>query len=158
MADEPTSSDEPTSTGTTKRQEKEKPKHHNKTEGRAPYCQGLGRLSFAINNNTLSLGEVEEALNSGGDRFAGAFWLLLDGFSITTFKSFSVSGSFARPAGVVIQQMPSSPASPNPRARIRFSAFTSRMLSSSSPSRPIPDLGCCALFAVANFTAYQSHF
>src|SRR5262249_11188748 len=111
-----------------------------------PYCQGLRRLSFAINNNTFTLSDVEEALRSGGGRFAGAFWLLLDSFTITTFESFGVS--FARPAGVVIQQMPSSSASPN-----RFSAFTSRPSSSSSPSQPTPALGCCALFAVANLPA-----
>ncbi len=67
----------------------------------------MGSLSFWVDKNTFGKDEVQDVIGSGGN-WPKAFWLVLEGFSKTTFGSLNVTvsptGRFADSAGATITQ------------------------------------------------------
>ncbi|KEF41423.1 MAG: hypothetical protein ER33_11545 [Cyanobium sp. CACIAM 14] len=67
----------------------------------------LGAVSFWVDKDTFGKDEVQDIINSSGGKVENAFWLVVEGFSKTTFGSLHVStptptGPFANIPGIVI--------------------------------------------------------
>ena len=74
-----------------------------------PYPVGI--LSFWVDKSTFGRDEVADALVTHGGRFAEAFWLVLEGFSIDSFNSLHIdveqpTGPFANLPGITIGRSP----------------------------------------------------
>jgi hypothetical protein len=70
----------------------------------------LAKMSFWVDKSTFGKDEVQDVISASGGNWPKAFWLVVEGFSKNTFNSFgggiSLSGSFAKLAGVSITQNP----------------------------------------------------
>lgn len=101
----------------------------------------LGLLSFWCNNNTFSRDQAQDIVAKQGGVVSNAFYLVLEGFSINSYKANGISvptptGGFASLSGISIQPSPPTPGgtvpakappifedptNPNIPQRIRFS-------------------------------------
>jgi hypothetical protein len=100
----------------------------------------LGSVSFWVDKDTFGKDEVQDVINTNGGRFENAFWLVVEGFSKTTFSSLHVStptpaGPFASIPGVTISANGAidyeNAAQPDEQQRIRVAfdvTFTSASL------------------------------
>jgi hypothetical protein len=88
----------------------------------------LGSVTFWVDKATFGKDEVQDVIAKSGGKFPKAFWLVIEGFSKTTFSSLHVSvplptGSFANIPGVSIAQNPDidfeNGANPDAQQRIR---------------------------------------
>jgi len=69
----------------------------------------LGELSFWANKDTFGKDEVIDVINKSGGLWPKAFWLVVEGFSKTSFNALGVTvpaptGPFANLAGITISQ------------------------------------------------------
>jgi hypothetical protein len=69
----------------------------------------LGTLSFWVDKSTFGKDEVQDVISTSGGKFEKAFWLVVEGFSKTSFHDLHVSvplptGPFASLPGVTISQ------------------------------------------------------
>lgn len=82
----------------------------------------LGILSFVTDKSTFGHDEVQDIIAQGGV-VSNAFWLVLEGFSINSFSTFSISiptptGNLLDIPGITIQPSPSTPGGPVPSSPI----------------------------------------
>lgn len=101
----------------------------------------VGTLAFWVDKNTFGKDEVQDIINANGGKVEKAFWLVVEGYSETSFNALNVTvptptGSFANIPGVTISQNPDidfeNGASPDEQQRIRIAfdiSFTSAALS-----------------------------
>jgi hypothetical protein len=69
----------------------------------------LGRLSFWVDKSTFGKDEVQDIITASGGKVEKAFWLVVEGFSKTSFSSLHVTlpaptGPFASIPGITISQ------------------------------------------------------
>lgn len=74
----------------------------------------IGILSFWVDNSTFGKDQVQDLINTKGGVASSAFWLVLEGFSITSFNKFGITlpsptGTFLSLSGVSIQPTPGVP-------------------------------------------------
>ena len=71
----------------------------------------LGTVQFWVDKSTFGKDEVQDVISTTGGKFEKAFWLVVEGFSKTTFGTLNVTvpvptGPFASLPGVTIAQNP----------------------------------------------------
>jgi len=100
----------------------------------------VGTLEFWVDKSTFGKDEVLDVVNTQGGKFEQAFWLVVEGYSKTSFNALHVSvplptGPFADIPGVTIAQNPvidfENGANPDAQQRIRVAfdiTFTSAAL------------------------------
>ena len=74
----------------------------------------MGILSFWVDSSTFGKDQVQDLINTKAGVASSAFWLVLEGFSITSFNKLGITvptptGSFLGLPGVSIQATPSTP-------------------------------------------------
>jgi len=89
----------------------------------------VGTLEFWVDKSTFGKDEVLDVINTQGGKFEQAFWLVVEGYSKTSFNALHVTvplptGAFANIAGVTIAQNPAidfeNGANPDAQQRIRI--------------------------------------
>jgi hypothetical protein len=90
----------------------------------------LAMLSFWVDKNTFGKDEVQDIINTHAGRFNNAFWIVVEGFNINTFNSFSINipnftGSVTNIPGISFSRNATpidfeNPANPNIPQRIRI--------------------------------------
>jgi hypothetical protein len=101
----------------------------------------LGSVTFWVDKDTFGKDEVQDVINTNSGKWENAFWLVVEGFSKTTFNALNVTtplptGPFANIQGVTITQNAAidfeNAAQPDEQQRIRVGfdiTFTSQALS-----------------------------
>ena len=68
----------------------------------------IARMSFLVDKSTFGVDEAQDVINTSAGTWPEAFWLVVEGFSKTSFNSLgaiiSLSGPFANLAGITITQ------------------------------------------------------
>jgi hypothetical protein len=104
----------------------------------------LGSVSFWVDKDTFGKDEVQDLINTNGGRIENAFWLVVEGFSKTTFSTLHVttptpSGPFASIPGVTVAPNGAidyeNAAQPDEQQRIRV-AFDITFTAASLPHFP----------------------
>jgi hypothetical protein len=89
----------------------------------------VGTLAFWVDKNTFGRDEVQDVINTSGGLWSKAFWLVVEGYSQTSFTALAVTvpvptGPFASIPGVTIAQNPTiefeNGANPGAQQRIRI--------------------------------------
>jgi hypothetical protein len=89
----------------------------------------VGTLEFWVDKNTFGKDEVQDVINTNAGKWEEAFWLVIEGYSKTSFNALHVTvpaptGSFANIPGVTITQNPTivyeNGANPDDQQRIRI--------------------------------------
>ena len=106
----------------------------------------VGTLSFWVDKNTFGKDEVQDVITTNAGKWEKAFWLVVEGYSKTSFNALHVTvplptGPFANIPGVTITQNPviefENGANPDVQQRIRI-AFDITFTSASA--QPLPRL------------------
>lgn len=100
----------------------------------------VGTLAFWVDKNTFGKDEVQDVINTSAGKWEKAFWLVVEGYSHTSFNALHVTvplptGPFANIPGITISQNPTiefeNGANPDAQQRIRIAfdiTFTNAVL------------------------------